>query len=276
MPRDGLMDPQQSDVAKPKRKRPRKLRGRADPPIDLIAYKTGAEKRVKARPTHPMIMLEPTGFDREAMVPLFNDERLHDLMLADAFGTRSYAVMSTFLQQLETLCCERWWDEEAQQWRLNEPTFNTILALVGSIKPKNEMEAAFAAQMAAVHMLSMKVSARAIRYEYDTKTVHAAGKLARTFVMQMQELRAMRGKTKSTRQNIKVSRETHHHQHIHVHREAGENDGQSHAPSEPVCRNPAAITIDDRDALPGADEGGRVVPLPSRARPRAVPDARRN
>lgn len=272
---DGLMDPKHSDVANPKRRR-RKVRERPEPPLDLRQYKVGAEKRVKARPTHPMVMLEPKGFDREEMVSLFNDERLQDLQLADAFGTRSYAVMSTFLRQLESLCDAKWWDEDARQWRLDEPTFNTILALVSSTKPRNEMEAAFAAQMAAIHMLSMKVTARAIKYEWDTKTVHAAGKLARTFAMQMDAWRNMRGKTKTAKQSIKVSRETHHHQHIHVHRGAEENDGQSHAPGDPVSRNPTPVVVDDRAALPGEDASGRVVPLPSRARPRALSDARRN
>jgi hypothetical protein len=118
--------------------------------------------------------------------------------------------------------------------------------------------------MAAVHMLTMKVGARAIRYDYDTKSAAAMGKLARTFTMQMQELRAMRGKTRTTRQNIKVSRETHHHQHIHVHRGDGETEGQSHARNGDGYGKPSPT--DECPALPGADESGRVVPLPRRSR----------
>jgi hypothetical protein len=261
MPDMGRMDPRKADVgtAKPRR---RKLRKQREAWPEMVAAKPALEKRTKARPTHPMIMLEPAGLDREHMVPLHNDERLHDLQLCEAFGTRSYAVINTFLRQFEDLCSERWWDEETQQWRLNEATFNTILALVGSLKPRNEMEAAFAAQMAAVHLLSMKVAARAIRYDHDTKTAATAAKLAQTFTNQMQEFRAMRGKTRTTRQNIKVSRETHHHQHIHVHREAEENDGQVH--------EPRTATTGERAALPSPQPGGEVVPLASRKGPRRV------
>lgn len=250
-------DPRKADVIRDKAPR-RKLRKQREPWPDMLAAKPTLEKRVKARPTHAMIMLEPAGQDREHMVPLHNDQRLHDLQLCEAFGTRSYAVIATFLHQLEQLCSEKWWDEETKQWRLDEGMFNAVLALVSSIKPRNEMEAAFAAQMAAVHLLTMKVSARAIRYEYDTKTVAAAGKLARTFTMQMQELRAMRGKTRTARQSIKVTKELHQHVHYHDGRGGGETGGQSHeARAAPTAQC---------SALPGPDESGRVVPLPRRAR----------
>jgi hypothetical protein len=264
MPDMARMDPRKADVgtAKPRR---RKLRKQTPPPADLTASKPAAEKRIRRRPTHPMIMLEPAGMNREHMIPLHDDERLHDLQLAEAFGTRSYAVINTFLRQFEDLCSERWWDEKAQQWRLNEATFNTILALVGSLKPRNEMEAAFAAQMAAVYMLSMKVAARAIRYDHDTKTAATAAKLAQTFTNQMQEFRAMRGKTRTTRQNIKVTKELHQHVHYHDARGAGETGGQPHGRNDGDGYG-KSTAADQRTALPSQEQGGHVVPLPSRAR----------
>ena len=45
------------------------------------------------------------------------------------------------------------------------------------------MEAALAAKMVAIHLLTMKVTAFAIQHEYDTGTAATAGKLARTQVM---------------------------------------------------------------------------------------------
>lgn len=260
IPDSTLMDPLKADVIQHKAKR-RRLRKQREPWPEMVAAKPAMEKRTRARQTHPMVMLEPAGMDAEHMVPLHNDERLHDLQLCDAFGTRSYAVMWTFMRQLEELCSEKWWDPEAQQWRLNEATFNTVLALVSSIRPKNEMEAALAAQMAAVHMLTMKVSARAIRYDYDTKSAAVVGKLARTFTMQMQELRAMRGKSRTTRQSIKVTKELHQHVHYHDARGAAGNGGQSHA-----ARDGGAAPTAQRPALPGPDALGEVVPLPRRSR----------
>lgn len=256
LPRDGLVDPKHSDVAKPMHRR--KVRHRDDPPPDMVTWKAGAEKRLKRRPTHPMVMCEPAGFDQEHLVPLHNDHRLHELQLAEAFGTRSRSLIYTFMSQLEALCSEKWWDEDAQQWRLDEHAFNTVLTLVSAIRPKNEMEAALAAQMAAVHMMTMKVSARAIRYEYDTQTAATASKLARTFAMQMETLQGLRGKRRTTRQSIKVTKELHQHVHYHDHRGDEESDGQ--------CQAPRSTTPDICGALPGPDKSGQVVPLPRRAR----------
>lgn len=261
--REGPIDPQRADVGTAKRRR-RKVRNREEPHADLNAWKVGAEKRIKRQHIPPILILEPAGMDKEHMVPVHNDQRLSDLQLCEAFGTRSFPVIATFLQQLEMLCQDKWWDEAAQQWRMDETTFNAALAIVSAVKPRNEMEAAHAAQMAAIHLLTMKVTARAIRYEYDTKTSAAAGKLARTFTLQMQELRAMRGKTRTTRQNIKVTKELHQHVHYHDGRGVGETGGQSHARSGDGYRK--SSTADERPALPGADESGRVVPLPSRSR----------
>ena len=256
MPREGLVDPKTADVAKARRQR--KTRHRDDPHADLVAWKAGAEKRLKQRPSHAMVMLEPAGFDQEHMVPPHNDQRLHDLQLAEAFGTRSRPVIHTFMQQLESLCSEQWWDEETHQWRLNEQTFNTVLTLVSAIKPRNEIEAALAAQMAAVHMLTMKVTARAIKYDYDTRTAATAGKLARTFAMQMETLQGLRGKRRTARQSIKVTKELHQHVHYYDNRGGGENERQPHAPSD---GGP-----DKLPAVRSANTLGEVVPLPSRRR----------
>ena len=75
---------------------------------------------------------------------------------------------------------------------MNENEFSAALAMVNSIKPKNEMEAALAAQIVAIHLLQMKVAARAIKFDYDTKMVAVAGKLARTFAIQLETLQPHR------------------------------------------------------------------------------------
>jgi hypothetical protein len=94
-----------------------------------------------------------------------------------------------------------------------------------------------------------------------------ASKLARTFAQQLDTLNKMRGKSKSTRQTIKVSKELHQHVHYHHHRGDEVIDGESHAPSgtKPVA---------ERTALPGPDSERRVVPKPSREGAKPLPDAR--
>lgn len=262
---DGRIDPASVDMAEKKRRKP-KVRDRPDPPQELRSWSTAAEKRAYARPYPPNIMLEPVGFDEEHWTSPHNDVELWGLQLADAFGTRSRSVCNTFLLQLEALCGKDNWDEDAHQWRLNEHEFSAMLAVINSLKPKNELEAAHAAQMVAVHLLTMKVSARAIRYDYDTKTAAVASKLARTFTIQREAFERLRKPNRTAKQSIKVSRETHHHQHIHVHRGANENDGQPHGP--------AAAIVDQRVALPGPDETRHELPLSSNEGKAGVPRSR--
>ena len=265
IPQDGHVDPARLDIAaKPKRKR--KARNRPEPAPELEASAKAAEARAHARPYPPGIILEPAGFDNEHWTAPHSDEGLWALQLADAFGTRSRAVISTFMAQLAALCRESHWDDEARQWRLDENEYSAALAMVNSIKPKNEMEAALAAQMVAIHLLQMKVAARAIKYEYETQTVAAAGKLARTFTMQLESLQRLRGKQKTTRQSISVKKEL--HQHVHYHRGANESEGQ---PQATPAEQPEELR-----ALPSPDEARSPMPITSRKRKARVPDARRS
>ena len=255
IPQDGRVDPASLDItAKPKRRR--RARNRPKPAPELDRWAVGAEARALSRPYPPGIILEPARFDKEHWTPPHNDPDLWGLQLADAFGTRSRAVISTFLAQLATLCEESHWDEEAKQWRLDENEYSAALAMVNSIKPRNEMEAALAAQMVAIHLLQMKVAARAIKFDYDTKMVAVAGKLARTFAIQLETLQRLRGRQKTTRQSIKVTKEL--HQHVHYHRGVEETDGQAQATR--------ARQSEELPALPSPDEGGQVVPFARRGR----------
>lgn len=262
--KDGLIDP--ADTVAGKRQK-RKKRKRPEPRPELKDWKPGARKRADGRPFPPDIMLEPAGMDEEFWTAPHKDDELWRLQLADAFGTRSMSVIWTFLEQMERLCGKNIWDETAHQWRRDEHEFSAALAMINSLKPRNELEAAHAAQMVAVHLLTMKVAARAIRYEYDTRTASMAGKLARTFTMQREALERLRKPNRTSRQSIKVSRETHHHQHIHVHRGDQQNDGQ------PYGRE--ATLINQRTALPSPDEAGDSMPLPCDEREACLPHPRR-
>lgn len=263
VPQDGLVDPARLDVAGKRRRR--RVRNRPEPSPELREWERAAERRAFARPYPPGIMLEPAGFDNEHWTAPHSDSDLWTLQLADAFGTRSRAVIATFMGQLEALCRQSHWDEAAKQWRLDENQFSAALAIVNSIRPRNEMEAALAAQMVAIHLLTMKVAARALKYDYDTRTASAAGKLARTFTLQLETLQSLRGTKRTSRQSITVRKEL--HQHVHYHRGEGESEGQPHGP-------PATI-VDQCTTLPGPEPGGQSLSLPGDERESAMPDARR-
>lgn len=261
---NGRIDPANLDAtAKPPRKR--RKRDRPEPAAELADWGKGARKRANARPYPPGIMLEPAGFDEEEWTPPHSDSELWSLQLADAFGTRSRAVIGTFLSQLEALCGKSHWDDDAKQWRLDENQFSAALALINSVKPRNEMEAALAAQMVAIHLLTMKVAARALKYDHDTRTAAAAGKLARTFTIQLESLQKLRGRKQTAHQSIRVRKEL--HQHVHYHRGDGGSGGQPHGPP--------ATTVDQCTALPSPEPGGQSLPLPGHKGKETLQAARR-
>jgi hypothetical protein len=251
LPNDGRLEPEKLDLTA-KAKRRRRARNRPEPDRELCDGAAKAEARAFARPIPPGIMLEPAGFDEEHWTSPHSDVDLWQLQLADAFGTRSRAVVITFMGQLQSLVSESHWDEKAKQWRLDENELSAVLAMVNTVKPRDEIEAALAAQMVAVHLLTMKLAARALKYGADTQSAAVFAKLARTFTIQMEALRANRTKRPVSRQSIKVRKEL--HQHIHYHRGDDGNDRQAHEPR----------AADNCAALPSPDAGGRVVPMPSR------------
>ncbi len=265
IPQDGRFDPAKLDVAaKPRRKR--RKRNRPEPAAELREWELAAEKRAFARPYPPGIMLEPASRDKEHWTAPHSDSDLWTLQLADAFGTRSQAVIATFLGQLEALCGQSHWDDATMQWRLDENQFSAMLAVVNSVKPRNEMEAALAAQMVAIHLLTMKIAARAIRDDYDTRTAATAGKLARTFTLQLESLQSMRGRNRTTRQSITVRKEL--HQHVHHHRGEGESEGQPHGPHPTV--------VDECATLPSPKPRGQSVSLSGDEGQGALQAARRS
>lgn len=259
----GRINPATLDVAEKPRGN-RRVRNRREPAAELRDQEMAARKRALARPYPPGIMLELAGDGQERWTAPHSDQDLWFLQLADAFATRSQAVISTFLTQLEALCGKSHWDEEAEQWRLDENQFSGALALVSSLKPRNEMEAALAAQMVAIHLLTMKTTAFAIQHEYDTRTAATAGKLARTFALQMQSFDALRRKNRTARQLITVRKDL--HQHVHYHRGGQQSEGQPHAP--------AATIVDECPPLPRSQQRGKPLPLPCNEREGPLSNAR--
>lgn len=266
IPQDGLLQTENLDVANQESRR--RARNRPEPVQELRDWEKQAQARAHARPYPPGIILEPAGFDQEHWTAPHNDTSLWTLQLADALGTRSQAVISAFMAQIEALCGKRGWDDAARQWRIDESEFSAALAMINSVKPKNEIEAAMAAQMVAVHFMQMKAAAYAIKYSGDLRSAAVAGKLARTFAQQIETLQRLRAPNRTKKQSIKVSKELHQHVHYHHARGGEESVRQSHATE--------AGGIAELPSLPGEDANGRAVSGTSGARQAKMPDARRN
>lgn len=248
------IDPKAVNVAE---RKPRKRRRVAPAPsAELLAGKGKALKRARSRPLSPGVMFEPKEQGYLITAP-HSDLELWELQVADAFGTRSQSVMRTFLAQLEALVPTAW-DEHSERWKPHETELNAALAMVADVQPRNVREAALAAQMVAVHWMQMRLSAAALNRGGMVldRDAALAGKLARTFTMQLDTLERIRGKRRTAKQSIKVTKETHQHVHYHDHRGAGETGGQAHdADARPTTQ---------LAALPGTEQSGQVLRLPSR------------
>ncbi|WP_209348699.1 hypothetical protein [Pontixanthobacter sp. CEM42] len=251
-------DPQQEDIptAKPKRRKRRKV---PNPPSVLASDKQAAEERLRSRKPSPGIMLEPQGPDDGYLVTSpHSDLELWQMQIADAFGTRSDSVMRAFVSDLKELTPTSW-DETDQRWKPSETLLNCALAMIAELEPRNTIEAAMAAQLVALHRMTIQLSGYGINNSYVplAKEMQIAAKLSRTYAQNLQAFYAMRkkkGKSKSV-QKITVRKET--HQHVHYHHDRGEpkNDGQSDA-TLARARKPK-----DSRALPSEEEAGRVLPF---------------
>ncbi len=240
-------------------------------PANLEAQAVQARARHKGRRANPGVALEvekTTEFGYRLASP-HSDTEAWQAMICDALGTRSEATALTFLNHLVQLCELDWHPDDQNgggEWVPDECQLNMILNLVSSIRPKNEMQAALAAQMVAVHLMMMEVSQRCLRtYKCaDPHLLSAASKLARTFAIQSETLAKLQGR-KTSRQKITVSYERHDHQHVHVHRGEEEIGGQPHAKEGDAPVAP----------LLSQDAAGKPVSLSSGKRNARVPDARR-
>lgn len=269
MPRPSSdIDLRRIDAAKP-RKRPRKDRKKPDPPENLKAGRAAARAFADTLPLHPGVISEGRRNKRGASTSWLvgsphNDESLWILQLVEALGTRSNALIGSFLEQLAALCPEVW-DEDYQELKIDEGEWNAVLALVADHQPENSAQAALAAQMAATHLLTMRLSAQALNrghmiYKDDAAL---ASKLARTFAIQCEAMQALKGKSRTANQSIHVHKET--HQHVHHHGGGGDFGRQSHGPAE------SSRTIEASEAVWSEEPRRDALPSPSRAGERAVP-----
>jgi len=150
-----------------------------------------------------------------------NQEDAWEQELQRALGTSSEAAMATFVFQLSDLC-RTTFDHQHGHLVPNELELNSILAFIRGVNPANEMEAALAAEMVAIHLMQMRVSKAALRdcYQVDPPSTLLASKLAKTFAAQCEALSKLQSRGVEARQIIRVEKHVHQHQHVHLDGEA--------------------------------------------------------
>ena len=130
---------------------------------------------------------------------LKGDDEFWWLQLAETFGTTANSVIDCFMDQLIEL---------SDGQRPDQTMLNAAISIIGSYKPKTEGEAMLAAQMVAVHMLTMKAAAYAnstSRWGVPEREAKLVFRGARTFAEQTDTMARLKGRKGE--------------QHIHVHYE---------------------------------------------------------
>lgn len=186
-------------------------------------------------------------------------------LVVDAFGTRNANVAACFVNHLLDLCASKL-DEGHNEWVPDAVELSTMLHIVSAHRPGNEAQAALAAQIAATHLITMRVAKRAADYPYDTRMIGAYAKLIRASAAQIETMAVMKGRRRTARQHISVSHEkhvhSHHHQHVHM------GGGAVHEQDQPD--EPRQHTAPDNLARARTIEGSAPVPSATKARSRRV------
>src|SRR5262245_43655731 len=120
-------------------------------------------------------------------MPDHPDELLAYRLLMEALGTASPKFTLGLVRQLESA--------SSHGRQIDQRAFNFMLSVVTDLKPKDQLETVLAAQMAAVHMATMRLArelALAETIPHLDSAERAFNKLARTYAMQMETLKHYR------------------------------------------------------------------------------------
>jgi len=256
-----------------------RLPRKPEPPESLKAAAERAKRRTLTRDTALPLMIERdksgnviVGADGEVQWNWpFDSETPADWpewswMFVDSWGTRNSAVASAFMDHLLDLVSD-YWDAKIERRVPDDGELQMLLAVVRSHKPANEAEAAQAAQVAAMHIISMRVAKEVAKRPYDTRMVSAYARLMSASAALTEAAAGRKGK-RTARQSIKVVRETHihNHQHVHAHASGGgeEKENRGHGTNGPD-KIKAAVLVGKCTPLPRNEPGGEVVRLAGRS-----------
>ncbi len=158
-------------------------------------------ERLKDKPAAPRIRVESG--DNGDTVSLDHPNKLVGRgVLREALGTADSDFSEGILNQLIRAA--------SRDGKVNERELNFMLSVIKGIRPKDELEAMLGAQMAAVHVTSMKLANQISDSEtlqQQDSAERAFNKLTRTFIMLVEALKRHRtgGEQKVTVQHVSVS-----------------------------------------------------------------------
>lgn len=178
-------------------------------PDGLDSLALDAERRVMSRPAPPRVKIarRKSGWVFDNPYAKHHEAQWYFLLL-DAFGTRHGSVLDHFLATIAELVPpgDRWVaHDQRAYWYPNEPDFNAVLAIVAAMKPDNEAQAALAAQLAALHLASMRVAKYAVGSS-DPRSAAILAKTSRAYGEGVERIARLQGKVppRETKQTIQV------------------------------------------------------------------------
>jgi len=229
-------------------KKPKPDTGKAK--YEPTAPEKAALDRYRAGPTVPRIKVT----DGKNLKPDHPDELVGSALLAEALGTGSADFMHGLISQLA--------NAGSRGPQIDERALNFMLSVIQGIKPRDQLEAMLAAQMATIHMACMQVArelAHAKTIAHQDSAERALNKLARTFAMLLDAFKRYRtgGEQKVTVQHVSVS-------------EGGQaivgnvtQEASRTVPQKPVATTPA-LSDTRQQAMPPVEPPSQVLALHTR------------
>ena len=144
-------------------------------------------------PAAPRLKVSDDSSGATEVAPDHPDPRMGLSLLAEALATTDVSFVVGLISQLA--------DAGTRGRKVGERELNFMLAVVKGAKPKDQMEAMLAAQMAAAHMATMAFAHRLANVEniaQQDSAERAFNKLARTFAAQVQALKRYRSRGDQT------------------------------------------------------------------------------
>ena len=243
-----LTDLETSDLSPPKKPDPDEGKQKYEP---TELEKTALDRYRAQKPTAPAAPRIKVIDGKKNIAPDHPDRPVACALFKEALGTVSVDFVNGLLSQLA--------NAGSHGRQIDEDKLNFMLSVVTGIKPKYQLEAMLAAQMAAIHTTTMTFARRLANVEtiaQQDSAERALNKLARTFAMQMEALKRYRtgGEQKVTVQHVSVNEGG---QAIvgNVNQAAG-----GIAAEKPVTTTPA-LTDARQQAMPIIETPAQAVPL---------------
>lgn len=219
--------------------------------------------RTQARPSHGRMGIKLEGEKVTVDTPADKDKASYAITLYDTFATKSGEFLESRILEIVNFL--------SGHKSASESHVNGLVAFIGGCQAENEMQAAFATQMAMTQFAAnsaMAKAASATTVETFNAYTNAATKLSRTFVAQVEAYNKLQRGGVQTVKHVNVYEGGQAVVAEHLHHTGGSN-GRSAEQAH------AAEYIGGGPAMLGHDAQGYGVPVPGSQRQEAMQDARR-